>query len=102
MCWYKVFINGEVKEMSDIAAAYNTIDADGMVIENGIDKDIYLMMMKHQNINWDNPDIDNLIGEKAKGETDDAFDRRKELLKQRITANKEKWREFAKNINKGN
>lgn len=100
MCWYKVFINGETKEMSEIAAAYNTIDADGMDIENGIDKDIYLMMLKNQNINWDNPNIDNLIGEKGKDESDDAFDRRKELLRKRIEANKEKWKEFAKNINK--
>lgn len=100
MCWYKVFINNQVKEMSDIAAAYNTIDADGMDIENGIDKDIYLMMLKNQNINWDNPNIEGLIGEKGKDETDDAFDRRKELLKKRIEANKEKWKEFAKNINK--
>ena len=100
MCWYKVFINGETKEMSDIVKAYNTIDDDGMDIENGIDKDIYLMMMKAQKIDWDNPNIDDLIGKQGEGESDELFDRRKELLRKRIEANKEKWKEFAKHINK--
>lgn len=95
MCWYKVFIRGEVKEMSDIAAAYNTIDAEGMDIENGIDKDIYLMMRNNQEINWDNPDINGLIGNKGQNETEEAFNRRKELLKQRIESNKNKFKEFA-------